>query len=99
MLQSDFYSCKDVYIVVKEILIVDGVANRWKYDRKLVLRDFTQFTSCISKINNTSINDAEDLDMLMPMYNLIEYSKIYSKVLGVLWNYYRDEPNDLTKQN
>ena len=51
------------------------------------------FISCISKINNTLIDNAEDLDIVMPMYNLIEYSKNYRKTTGNLWNYYRDEPN------
>ena len=47
---------------------------------------------CITKINNTLVDIAEDLDTVMPMYNLIEYSKNYSKTRS-LWNYYRDEPN------
>ena len=51
------------------------------------------FISCISKINNTLIDNAEYLDVVMPMYNLIEYSKNYRKATGSLWNYYRDEPN------
>ena len=48
--------------------------------------------SCISKISNTLIDDAKDLDVVMSMYNLIEYSKNYSKTRS-LWNYYRDEAN------
>ena len=51
------------------------------------------FISCISIINNSLISDAEDLDIVMPMYNLIEYSKNYSKTTGSLQSYYRDEPN------
>ena len=47
----------------------------------------------ISNINNTLIDNAEDLDIVMSMYNLIEYSKNYSKTTRSLWNYYRDEPN------
>ena len=49
--------------------------------------------SCISKINNTLIDNAVNVDIVMPMYNLIEYSKNYSKTTGSLWNYYRHEPN------
>ena len=49
--------------------------------------------SCISKINNTLIDNAVNVDIVMPMYSLIEYSKNYSKTTGSLWNYYRDEPN------
>ena len=47
----------------------------------------------ISKINNTLNGNAEDLDIVIPMYNLLEYSKSYRKTTGGLWNYYRDEPN------
>ena len=63
------------------------------YDKKLALKNNASFSSCISKINNTLIDKAEDFDIVMPMYNLIEYSKIYLKTTGSLWNYYRDEPN------
>ena len=51
-------------------------------------------TNCILKINNVLIDNAEDLDIVMPMYNLLEYSKNYRKTTGSLWNYYRDEPNN-----
>ena len=51
------------------------------------------FVSCILKINNTLINNAEDLDIVMPMYNLLEYSKNYLKTTGSLLNSYRGEPN------
>ena len=61
--------------------------------KKLAFKNNAPFVSCISKINNTLINNAEDLDILMPMYNLLEYSKSYSKTTGSFCNYYRDEPN------
>ena len=44
-------------------------------------------------MNNTLIDNAEDLDIVMPMCNLIEYNKNYFKTTGSLWNYYRDKPN------
>ena len=50
------------------------------------------FTSCISKINNTQIDNAEYIDIVMPMYNLIEYSDNYSKTSGSLWQYCKDIP-------
>ena len=50
------------------------------------------FINCISKINGTLIDNAEDLEVAVLMYNLLEYSKNYSKTTGRLWNYYRDEP-------
>ena len=51
------------------------------------------FISSISKINNIWIDNAEDLDVVMPMHNLIEYRENYRKPTGNFWNYYRDEPD------
>ena len=45
-------------------------------------------------MNNVLTDNAEDLDVVMLVYNLLEYSKNYRKTTGILWNYYRDEPND-----
>ena len=52
------------------------------------------FINCISKSNGVKIDNAEDLDIVMLMYNLLEYSKNYKKTTGSLWNYYIDEPSD-----
>ena len=57
------------------------------------------FINCISKIKGKKIDNAEDLDVVMPMYNLLEYSKNYRKTTGSLWNYYRDEPSDPLSSN
>ena len=59
----------------------------------MVFKNNAPFINCISKINGVKIDNAEDLDVVMPMYNLLEYSKNYKKTTGRLWNYYRDEPN------
>ena len=67
--------------------------NDANYNKKLALQNNAPFTSCISKINNTLIDNAEDLDTAMPMNNLLEYSKNYRKTTGCLGNYYRNEPN------
>ena len=48
----------------------------------------------MTKINNTFIGNAEDLDIVMPMYNLLEYNNNYSMTSGSLWDYYRDKVND-----
>ena len=53
-----------------------------------------QFTDYISEINNTEIDNAKDIDVVMTMYSLIEYSKNYSKTSVSLWQYYIDEPNN-----
>ena len=62
----------------------------------MTLKNNTPFTSCISKINGELVENAEDLDIVMPMYNLLEYSKNYEKISGSLFNYYRDEPKEHT---
>ena len=65
-------------------------------DKKLVFKSNAPFIYCISKINGVKIDNAEELDVVMSMYNLLEYSKNYRKTTGSLWNYYRDEPNSDT---
>ena len=88
----------DAYIVVKGKITVTNPNNN-TYDKKLALKNNAPFLSCILKIKNTLIDNAEDLDIVMPMYNLIEYSKNYRKTTGSLWNYYRDEPNSGAEGN
>ena len=51
------------------------------------------------KINGIKIHNTQDLDVVMPMYHLLEYSKNYRKTTGSLWNYYRDEPNSSIDNN
>ena len=68
-------------------------------EKKLVFKNDAPFINCISKINGIKIYNAEDLDVVMPMYNLFEYSKNYRKTTVSLWNYYRDEPNNGTDNN
>ena len=60
----------------------------------MILENCAPFIDCKSEINNTEIDNAKDIDIVMPMYNLIEYSDNYSKTSGSLWQYYKDEPND-----
>ena len=91
MLRSDLCDYSDAYIVVKGKITVTRPGSIM-YDKKLALKNNAPFTSCISKINNTPIDNAEDLDIVKPMYNLLEFRK-YRKTTGSFWNYYRDEPN------
>ena len=62
--------------------------------KKLVFKNNVPFINCISRINGIKIDNAEDLDVAMPMYNLLEQSKNYKKTTGSLWNYYKHEPNN-----
>ena len=92
MLRSDLCDYSNAYIVVKGTITVTD-PNNINYDKKFAFENNAPFNSCISKINNTLIDNAEDLDIVIPMYNLLEYSKNYRKTTGSFWNYYRDEPN------
>ena len=60
--------------------------------KKVIFKNCAPFTNCISKINNTQIDNAEYIDIVMPMYNLIEYSDNYSKTSGSLWQYCKEIP-------
>ena len=92
MLRSDLCDYSDAYIVVKgKITATNPTAAA--YDKRLAFKNNALFSSCNSQINNTLIDNAENLDIVMPMYNLIEYRKNYRRITGSLWNYYRDEPN------
>ena len=88
MLRSDLCDFSDAYIIVKGSINVTDPDNNG-YDKKLAFKNNVPFISCISKINNTLNYNAEDLDTVMPMYHLLEYSKNYSKTTGSLLNYYR----------
>ena len=91
MLQWCDYS--DAYVVLKG-RTVEGYDVAKKRNKNLTFKNNAPFRSCISKINSTFIDNAEDLDIVMPIYNLLEYSDNYSMTLAILWNYYRDEIND-----
>ena len=65
----------------------------------MVFKNNAPFINCVSKINGVKTDNAEDLDVVMPMYNLLEYSKNYRKTTGSLWNYYRDEPSSTIGAN
>ena len=60
--------------------------------KKVIFKNCAPFTSCMSKINSEQIDNAEYIDIVMPMYNLIEYSDNYSKTFGSLWQYCKDIP-------
>ena len=98
MLRSDLCDYSDAYIVVKGKITVPDPNNN-AYGKKLAFKNNAPVTSCISKINNTLIEDAEDLDIVMSIYNSIEYSRNYRKTTGSLFSYYRDELNSGAVEN
>ena len=79
------------------MLINNNNAN--KRNENFVFENNAPFINCITKINGIKIDNAEDLDVLMSMYNLLEYSKNYKKATGSLSNYNRDESNDPLSTN
>ena len=100
MLRSDLFDFNDAYIVVKGIVTVSAdERDRDEMNRQVILKNNAPFISCISKINGVLVQNAKDLDIVMPMYSLLEYSKNYSKTSASLWNYYRNELTDDTNDN
>ena len=96
MIRSDLCDYSDAYIVVEGDIIVTEPDNS-KRNKAVAFKNNAPFISCISKINGVKI--AEDLDVVMPMYNSLEYSTNYRKTTGSLWNYYRDEPSNPLSSN
>ena len=100
MLKSSLCDYSDVYILVKGTITItgagyDGAARQAdERDKGVVFKNCAPFTNCISEINDTQVNNAKDIDIVMPMYNLIEYGDNYAKTSGSLWQCYRDEPNN-----
>ena len=95
MLRSDLCDYSDAYIVVKGDITLTKTNGRGIIDirnRFLAFKNNAPFTNCISKINNILIDNAEDLDIVMPIHNVLDYSKNYRKTTGSLWNYYRGDP-------
>ena len=72
-------------------IAADGAAAN-NTNKKVMFKNCASFTNCISKINNTQIDDAECIDIVMPTYNLIEYSDSYSKTSRSLWQYCKEIP-------
>ena len=106
MLRSNLCYHSDAYILVKSTITVtapganNNVNNiRDKRKRPLILKNNVPFVSCITRINGELTEDVDDLDIVIPMYNLLEYSKNYRKTIGSLYNYYRDELSDDADDN
>ena len=106
MLRSNLCDYSDAYISVKGTFTVTapGVNNnanniRDKRNRPVILKNNAPFVSSITRINGELNEDVDDLDIVMSMYNLLEYSKNYRKTIGSLYNYYRYELSDNADDN
>ena len=85
------YAILMMHILLLKVKLPGSKLN--EYDRKISLKNSAAFFNCILKINNQLIEDAQDLDIVMPMYNLLYSSKNFRKTTGYFWNYYLDKPN------
>ena len=99
MIRSELCDYSDAYILVSGTITITGAGddnNSKRTDKRkkeVIFKNCTPFTNCISSINNIQIENAEYIDFVMPLCNLIKYSDNYSKPSGSLWQYYRDDPN------
>ena len=93
----------DPYILVKGQITNTGAGDHAaarkadKKDKGVAFKNCARFTNCMSEVNNTQIDNAKDIDIVIPMHNIIEYSDNYSKASGSLWKYYIDKLNNKTK--
>ena len=67
--------------------------------KEIKVKHWALFIDCIREIDNTQVDNAKNIDIVIPMYNLIEYSDNYLKRSGSLWQYYRDEPDNNLKNS
>ena len=75
------------------------IMQKKENNKGVAFKNNATFINCIVKINGVKIDNAEDLNVVMPIYNLLEYSKDYRKTTEGLWNYYRDEPSNPLSSN
>ena len=103
MLKSSLYDYSDAYILVKGTISVTNTAAAGaaanNANKKVIFKNCVPFTNCISEINNMQIDNAKDIDTVMPVHNLIEYSDNYPKTTGSLWEYCKDIPTRNNNNN
>ena len=96
MLKSSLCDYSDAYILVKGTISVNNTAAAGaaanNINKKVIFKNCAPFTNRISEINNTQIDNTKDIDIAMPMYNLIEYSDNYAKTTRSLGQYCKDIP-------
>ena len=88
MLKSSLCDYGDAYNLVKGTITVNNTAaadtDANNTNKKVIFKNCAPFTNCISEINNTQVDNAKGIDIVMPMYDLIVYSDNYSKTSGSL---------------
>ena len=98
LLRSDLCNFSDAYIVVKGYITVTNPDDA-KRNKSVAFKNNAPFINSTSKIDGVQIDNAENLDVVMPMYNLLKYSKNYKKLTSSLWNCFRDEPSNPLSSN
>ena len=105
MPKSSLCDYSNAYILVTETIKVvragaDAAAiDTRRNNKQAIFKNCAPFTKCITEINNTQVDKAKDLDVVKPMYNLIESSDNYSKTSRHLYKFCRDDPNDDTTES
>ena len=105
MLRSSLCDYVDAYILVKGTITItgegddDAAKQLDERNKGVIFKSCAPFTKCISRINNTDIDTAQDIDIVLPMYNLIKYSDNYARTSGSLRQYFKDDPNDNVTQS
>ena len=103
MLRSGLCDYVDAYIHVKGTITITGAGDNAsvrqldEINKGLMFKNCAPFIKSISRVNNTG--NVQDIDIVISMYNLFEYSDNYSKTSGGLWQYYTDDPNDNITQS
>ena len=92
-MRNDLCDFNDAYVVVTGKITATNPGNDDSvYNRKVSFKNSAPFFNCTLRINSQLTEDAQDLDIVIPMYNLLYYSKNFGKTTGSFWNYYPDMP-------
>ena len=93
MLNSSLCDYSNAFIIVKGTITVASTTSQDQPNiggnKKVILKNCVP---CVNRINNRQADHAHDIDVIMMMYNVIEYSDNYSKTSGFFWQYRRYEP-------
>ena len=105
ILKSNLCDYTDTYILGKGTITItdagdnDAAKPLDERNKSVIFKNCAPFTKCISRINVIEVDNTQDIDIVIPMYNMIEYSNNYSKTCGSLWQYYKDDPNNNITQS
>ena len=105
MLRSNLCDYANACILLKGTITITGAGDDHpakrldERNKDLMFKNCAPFTKCISRISNAEMDNAQDINIVIPMYNVIECSDNYAKISGSLYQYYRDDPKDNITQS